>query len=809
MTIPEERWRPGDPVSPVEEKLLEQASDGAQFDGLDGSGKTVSLAIEAVSQRPTIRAAVLRHLLTESEWSVAQKGVRLRRTRISGLLDLEAATIRCPLMLEDCDLDDPRPIALDFATIPLLVLARCRLTGISADSITVLGNLSIEGSLISGTVKMGGARIGGALIFSAAHLGADSVGNSLFCHGMNVRLSVHIRNGFISDGAVIMPRVDIGGELICRDSRLGANPSRSSLSAAGLRVGGAAYLSGGFTAEGAVLLTGATIGGQLRCDGADIAADTAGNSLLCDGIRTGGSVTLDRGPDDRPFKATGAVRLAGAQITGSLTCRGASLGANRYGNALVGDELTTSVAVLLEDGFTATGAIRLPGATIGGQVRCTDSKITGTDSAGFSFVGDGARIGGPAHLDAGFESAGAVGLPGANIAGLLSLAGAKLGRCDLAGDSLMADGTTIGGSVHLDNHFTATGTVRLSHASLSGSVHCSGARLGSGAQHKSLVAEQVTVGGSIFLDCGLEAAGSVSLDSSVVLHELRWQPGQPPAGEVTLQGARTHYLTDDWTSPRTLGFWPPGRLRLAGFTYSGFGGDQPATVTQRVAWLRSQYLAHPGDASPGSGSGRTASSRTGNGASETGNPARPQPPTPAPRMMPFNTQPYRQLADVYRQAGQIDEAVTVEIAMRRDTRRYGNITRQRKVLNWILDIAIRYGFRTGRALAGIAILYLAVFAAAIVAQHQGDLIIASSNSDASLHPTALRCVTGYPCFYPAGYAFDLVVPIINIHQADHWQLNGHHLLGWVWVLGSWLATALGWFLATLLVVGYSGIAKHE
>jgi hypothetical protein len=281
---------------------------------------------------------------------------------------------------------------------------------------------------------------------------------------------------------------------------------------------------------------------------------------------------------------------------------------------LIGDELETSVAVLLEDGFTASGAVRLPGATIRGQVRCIDSKITGIDRDGFSFVSDGARIGGPARLDVGFESAGAVGLPGADIGGLLSLAGAKLGSRGLAGDSLVADGAKVGGSVHLDNHFTTTGTVRLSHASLSGSLHCSGARLGTGAQHNSLVAEQMNVGGSIFLDGGLEAAGSVSLDSAVVLHELRWQPGQPPAGEVNLQGARTQYLTDDWAGPRALGFWPPGGLRLAGFTYSGFGGNQPATVAQRVAWLRSQYAAQSGDAVAAGGSQQTASSGTGNGA---------------------------------------------------------------------------------------------------------------------------------------------------------------------------------------------------
>jgi hypothetical protein len=79
----------------------------------------------------------------------------------------------------------------------------------------------------------------------------------------------------------------------------------------------------------------------------------------------------------------------------------------------------------------------------------------------------------------------------------------------------------------------------------------------------------------------------------------------------------------------------------------------------------------------------------------------------------------------------------------------------------------------------------------------------------ALHPTALHCVTGYPCFYPAGYAFDLVVPLINIHQAEFWQPNGHHWLGWAWITGAWTVTALGWFLATLLVVGFSGLARQQ
>ena len=43
---------------------------------------------------------------------------------------------------------------------------------------------------------------------------------------------------------------------------------------------------------------------------------------------------------------------------------------------------------------------------------------------------------------------------------------------------------------------------------------------------------------------------------------------------------------------RANGYWPVGGLlSLDGFTYGRFGGDQQATVEQRLAWIRSQYQA--------------------------------------------------------------------------------------------------------------------------------------------------------------------------------------------------------------------------
>jgi hypothetical protein len=590
----------------------------------------------------------------------------------------------------------------------------------------------------------------------------------------------------------------------------------------GLRVGGAVYLNGGFAADGAVRLTGATIGGQFRCDGARLGSCPDGNSLICDGARSSGSVSLEI-EDGKPFTSSGAIRMAGAQITGSLGCSGAQVGANTDGSALIADELQVKVAVLLDSGFAASGAVRLAGAHITGQLRCRGAQISGTDPEGNSLVGPGMRVGGSAYLDEGFAASGGLELSGADIGGSLSLTAAHVGanqsRCALAGDGLrtgrdvLADGGTfggrigligaavggsllgrgtaisaddrryalvalrlqaggdvildrltspgavliagadiggrfccrnavldgadpdgdalslngakIGGSVVLDGLRTTAGSIQLPHASIGGSLECRGTRPAAGKSGASLHAEQLTVTGAVLLGEGFAAAGSVSLRGATIGSELRWEPAAPPGGEVILEGVRAGQLTDDWAPGRTLGYWPAGKLRLAGFTYDSFGGGRTATVSQRLEWLRSPYTARGKNAitnPPATGPGH----RSGGGDG-------PQP-APAATSPPFTTQPYRQLADVYRRAGQTDEAQAVDIAMRRDQRKYGNLAWHEKALNWLLDVTIRYGFRTRRALVAIVVLYLGSVLAFWLAQHQGNLIAAVNVQNQALHP---------------------------------------------------------------------------
>jgi hypothetical protein len=125
-------------------------------------------------------------------------------------------------------------------------------------------------------------------------------------------------------------------------------------------------------------------------------------------------------------------------------------------------------------------------------------------------------------------------------------------------------------------------------------------------------------------------------------------------------------------------------------------------------------------------------------------------------------------------------------------------------------VTIKFGYKSWRAVAGLLAVYILAVIAFTIAQSQPGLIIpTASTTGIGPAPTASRCSKGYPCFYPAGFAIDVVVPIVNVHQADEWALDGDTAWGWAWVGGTWIATGLGWAFVTLFVAGYTGLVRSD
>ena len=313
-----------------------------------GAGPFDLAAMQQWGEERAVSAAVLRDLLVGGRWPVHAKGVRLRGVKISGLLDLEGATLRCPLSLDGCYFDAGDPVSLDHATASRVALTGCNLAGLTANMLTARQIDLSRSTLRGGPLCLMSANITDGLICSGARLGGDQDGNALVAGGMKVGGAVYLDRyldePFTAAGAVWLARADIGGDLACDGAQLGSNHDGVGLLAEGIKVGGQVFLREGFATDGAVRLLGADITGDLSCRAAVLGRDHNGNALVADRMRVGGEVHLYRG-----FTADGAVVLNGADITGDISFSGAQLtGTDRDGNALAADGMKAHHDVLLD-----------------------------------------------------------------------------------------------------------------------------------------------------------------------------------------------------------------------------------------------------------------------------------------------------------------------------------------------------------------------------------------------------------------------------------------------------------------------------
>ena len=509
--------QPGWPLSGnptlMEEEAVAKAAAGELFDR--GEGPFGLTEMQTWGEERTVRAVVLENLLVARHFPVHAKGVRLRGVRISGHLDLEAASLRYPLSLEYCYLDADEPVCLDYATASHVTLTGCQLAGLRGKMLTA-SELDLSGSTLRGPLVLVNGNIATQLVCRGAHLnGSDRDGNALAADRLKVSGDVYLDGGFTAAGTVRLAGAEIAGRLDCRGAHLnGTDSDGNALAAAGMKVGRSVYLNGEFTAEGTVQLVGAEIAGRLDCRGAhlnghssdadgagdsdadgagdsdadgagdsdadgagdsdadgagdsdadgagDSDADGAGDSdaLTADGMKVGGNVNFDD-----VITAGGTVRLIRADITGQLFCRGAHLnGADRNGNALAAARMKVGGNMHF-DGFTAAGTVRLTGADITGWLECRDAQLKCRDQPGYALYARGVRVGGDLLLRGNFTADGAVRLTGADIAGRLRCSGARLTGQDQAGNGLLADKVKVGGDVVLEGGFTADGAVRLTGA---------------------------------------------------------------------------------------------------------------------------------------------------------------------------------------------------------------------------------------------------------------------------------------------------------------------------------------------------------
>ena len=722
-------------LEPLEQNLLSCAASGRRF-------APGGLA-------PTIRAEVLKHLLVETEWPMHAKGVEMRGVVIDGDLELESAAVRCAVWLSRCVLAS---VDLNLGTVPSLMLTGCTAVGLSAISLVVTKGVDLSKSTFTGPVNFVDASITGGLYCADTTLeGDEGNGYALLATRMSLSGGMHLRD-FLSTGSVELVDAVITGSLDLTEAKFRGQSKGVALDATRLTVSGGADLTKVSTTSGALILDDASVTGALRLKQATLAGTNPyGEALRADGLKVSSGAYLEA------LEASGWLSLRDADITGQLSLRGSTItGARREpagdgagpeaepgGICFAGDRLKASGGAWFSGTFNTDGAVRLSGADIGGMLSFAGAKLNGADELGGALIADTITVRGGVYIGWGFAAAGAVILRDANITSQL-----------LIGQSLDRQGQQDGGEPPTPADVSLTGVDKDGFA---------------------LVGTRLVVTGDALLQ-NFTSAGTIGLVNAKISGELRWAPGAPASWALDLSGASVGVLGDD-------GNWPKdGRLRLAGFAYTGFSADSQLPWRHRLEWIHGQYPPTPIPVQPADSAGRRTR---------------------------FAAQPYEQLATVYEQTGQDDDAREIRIAALRDRRNYGWLPLRAKALNRIFDVTIRYGYKSWFALVYLLVLYLVAVAAFSFAQSRANVIVPSGDiTGLKPVPTAARCSSNYTCFSPAGFALDVVVPIIDVHQADEWRVNANASWGWLWLALTWLGTMLGWAFATLFVAGFTGLVRQ-
>jgi hypothetical protein len=642
--------------------------------------------------------------------------------------------------------------------------------------------------------------------------------------GADVSGGVTFRNGFRAAQLVRLHRARIGVDLDCSGGTFlnsqGTEAESSSLAADGATFGGGVFLNRGFHAEGEVRLSRAHIRDDLDCSGgtfhnrlSDGAAGT-GIALNADGLNVSGSIFL------RGVMVEGEVRLPRAKVAGDIDCGAAKITSpfrlgpagspsaiNMEGSAVGGN-------VVFNNQFRAIGFVTLRGAGIAGQFICSGAtfenhpppgawrRTAALDASLANF-----RLG--VFLGPQFRAEGEVRLQAAQIGTVFHCRNCSFinpARTNLneSGHALTADGLRVGGRLAFGPEFRAEGEVRLLGAQIEGDVDCSGAEFknppiaNTTSSGHALSAHRTTVKGNVFIRDGMSSDGEVSFSGALIEGNLEGASAEF-RGELNLETAivKGSLMFSNVVDPKNLHLtltnasiaaladepasWPqPGNLLIDGLVYERFSGPAPKDSKSRLRWLDLQK--------------------------------------------PFLPQPYRQVAKVLREEGEVAGSVEILYEMEHRVRTRDNRWRSNRLVNPVLKWTVGYGYYPARAfwwLAGFVLLGFALYGAG----YRAGSITPTDRDAYATFKNARQFPAHYERFHALIYSVENNLPFVKLGQVDHWQPDPRpqrHIWRvplipcgvWMSFAGilkwyGWWQILSGWVLGTLFIAGITGIIRRD
>lgn len=441
------------------------------------------------------------------------------------------------------------------------------------------------------------------------------------------------------------------------------------------------------------------------------------------------------------------VNLLSSKIAGNLICSGATI-INPDGDAFLIDWAKIVGGIFMDDGFNAKGEVRLVGVEIGDALDCDGAVFSNLKGDAFSF--DRAKIGGTVFMSAVLNTE---------------------------------------GKAHLNKAFEAEGTVRLVGAEIGGSLICNGASFSSSISD-ALCINRAKIGGDVFMGDGFKAEGDVNLlgaeiggscyfgkvnsdkntrlgivlENATIARSLIFDSSEYPPLQLNLDHAKIGSLVDCENS------WPSqGYLYIDNFRYESLGGNAPKDFRSRLDWLSRQP---EGD---------------------------------------FRPQPYEQLVKVLRAMGHDRDAREIAITKQKEIRKRGLLSFRGSAWNLVLELTIGYGYKPWRAFICAAIL-IVIGTTVFHCAYEADLFVPSreriylykdwtGSAKAWLPPE-------YPNFNSVIYAADVLLPI-DLHEKGYWEPNESKPWGTFLKFVEAFYIFLGWLLASLAFVGFTGLIKKD
>jgi hypothetical protein len=178
--------------------------------------------------------------------------------------------------------------------------------------------------------------------------------------------------------------------------------------------------------------------------------------------------------------------------------------------------------------------------------------------------------------------------------------------------------------------------------------------------------------------------------------------------------------------------------------------------------------------------------------------------------VPFEAQPYQHLAATMRDTGHATEAREILIELEDERHRQNGSKRaSARLWHWIKRTFISHGYRPGRALGGVAGVFVIAVIVTLSARQAGWIHQPVLRVQGTTVGTAFDEVVSVPCSVgdTIRLAADLSVPLINSGGRLRCDFEHDKVGAQVGTVLGILLQILGWAFATLFVVGFTGAIR--